>query len=164
MSLGYLCWKQKIHFFRENIRATPLIDRSEGIINRSVRPPSIRPCKIYIHITKKQASFQRKEIEESGIGINNSRKLVLTLSIWGLILDQIVEGMCVTVREPRKWPFGSAGIPSTSSLSRKRCEWVIFIFIMLMPLFCLLFLYNHSFIYFFHLFILLFLQFFSLRS
>ena len=67
----------------------------------------------------------------------------------GLILDQIVEGMCVTVLEPLKWPFGSAGIPSSSSFKQKTgCEWVIFIFIMLMPLFCLLFLYNHSFIVF----------------
>ena len=59
----------------------------------------------------------------------------------GLILDQIVEGICVTVREPPKWLFWSASI----------------------PLFCWfysLFLYNHSFIFFFYLFFY-FLHFFS---
>ena len=75
------------------------------------------------------------------IWINSSRNLVLTIKYMGLILDQIVEGICVTVREPPKWSFWSASI----------------------PLFCWfysLFLYNHSFIFFFYLFFY-FLNFFS---
>ena len=82
--------KTKKTFFRENNRTSLL---SEGIINRSARPPSIRPCKISIYEKRNKHPFREEKLRNPDLNKSSPAKSCTYIKYMGLILDQIVEGI-----------------------------------------------------------------------